>query len=88
MSVALLADRIAGSGGLKKPWPKKPTPLSLTQRAEAQRLLMAKGVYSGATDGKVGRATRVAVHDFQISIGALPADGFLTPAVLRQLQEK
>jgi membrane-bound lytic murein transglycosylase B len=88
LSVALLADRIGGSAGLRKPWPKNLTPLGTSQRAEAQRLLMAKGLYNGATDGKVGRGTRTSVHDFQISAGLLPADGFLTPAVLQRLRER
>lgn len=87
LSVALLADRIAGSGGLKRPWTKNFVNLGLSQRAEAQKALLAKGYYQGATDGKVGRATRVAVHDFQIAAGILPADGLLTPAVLARLRQ-
>ena len=62
--------------------------MSLTDRARAQKLLMAKGVYSGATDGKIGRATRIAVHEFQLSAGMSPADGLLTPEVLRRLGGK
>ncbi len=87
LSVALLADRIAGSNIPVRPWPKKMTPLSLSERSAAQKLLMAGGFYSGATDGKVGRSTRVAVHDFQIARRILPADGFLTPEVLTRLRE-
>ena len=62
--------------------------MSLTDRSRAQKLLMAKGLYSGATDGKIGRGTRNAVHEFQISAGMLPADGLLTPQVLKRLQVK
>ena len=87
LAVTLLADRIGGSAGLKRPWPGRLAAMSLTERAHAQKLLMAKGLYSGATDGKVGRATRTAVHDFQIAAGLLPADGFLTAEVLRRLRE-
>ena len=87
LAVTLLADRIGGAGGLKRPWPKKLAALSLTERANTQKLLMAKGFYSGATDGKVGRATRTSVHDFQIAAGILPADGFLTPGVIVRLRE-
>ncbi|MDE2362052.1 MAG: lytic murein transglycosylase [Hyphomicrobiales bacterium] len=87
LSVALLADRIGGSNGLKKAWPKALPRMSVSQRAQAQRLLMAKGLYNGATDGKVGRGTRNAVHEFQLAAGMLPADGFLTPQVLQRLQE-
>ena len=87
LSVALLAERIAGSAGLKRGWPKNFVNLGLSQRAQAQKALLAKGFYKGATDGKVGRATRVAVHDFQIAAGIVPADGFLTPDLLQRLQQ-
>ena len=86
LAVALLAERIAGSSGLRRGWPKSYVSMSLTDRARAQKLLMAKGLYSGATDGKIGRGTRVAVHEFQLSAGMLPADGLLTPEVLKRLQ--
>lgn len=88
LAVALLADRIGGSSGLKRAWPRGYVSMSLTDRSRAQRLLMAKGHYSGATDGKIGRGTRMAVHEFQLSAGMTPADGLLTPAVLKRLQGK
>ena len=88
MAVALLADRIAGSSGLRKSWPKGYVSMSLSDRSRAQRLLVAKGLYSGATDGKIGRGTRTAVHEFQLSAGVSPADGLLTPDVLRRLGGK
>lgn len=86
LAVSLLADRIGGSSGLKRGWPKTYVSMSLADRSRAQKLLMAKGLYSGATDGKIGRATRVAVHEFQLSEGMSPADGLLTPEVLKRLQ--
>ena len=88
LAVALLAERIGGASGLKRGWPKGYVSMSLTDRSRAQKLLMAKGLYSGATDGKIGRGTRNAVHEFQISAGMLPADGLLTPQVLKRLQGK
>ena len=88
LAVALLAERIGGSSGLRRGWPKKYASMSLTDRARAQKLLVAKGLYSGATDGKIGRGTRMAVHEFQMSAGMLPADGLLTPQVLKRLQGK
>ena len=87
LAVALLAERIGGASGLRRGWPKGYVSMSLTDRSRAQKLLVAKGLYSGATDGKIGRGTRNAVHEFQLSAGMLPADGLLTPAVLKRLQQ-
>ncbi|MCB9998011.1 MAG: lytic murein transglycosylase [Methylobacteriaceae bacterium] len=88
LAVALLAERIGGASGLRGGWPKGYVSMSLTDRSRAQKLLVAKGLYSGATDGKIGRGTRNAVHKFQLSAGMLPADGLLTPAVLKRLQTR
>ena len=88
LAVSLLADRIGGASGLKRGWPKSYVSMSLTDRSRAQKLLMAKGLYSGATDGKIGRATRMSVHQFQLAEGMSPADGLLTPEVLRRLGGK
>lgn len=88
LAVALLAERIGGSSGLKRGWPKNYVSMSLSDRSRAQKLLMAKGLYSGATDGKIGRGTRTAIHNFQLSAGMLPADGLLTPTVLKRLQQR
>ncbi|MDE2577435.1 MAG: lytic murein transglycosylase [Hyphomicrobiales bacterium] len=85
LAVSLLAARIEGDG-LRKGWPKV-APLSLSQRAAAQRALAAQGFYAGVSDGKVGRATRVAVHAWQLAHGARPADGFLTPALIAALTQ-
>ena len=87
LAVALLAERIGGASGLRRGWPKGYVSMSLTDRSRAQKLLVAKGLYSGATDGKIGRGTRNAVHEFQLSAGMLPADGLLTPTVLKRLQK-
>ena len=87
LAVALLAERIGGASGLRRGWPKGYVSMSLTDRSRAQKLLVAKGLYSGATDGKIGRGTRNAVHEFQLSAGMLPADGLLTPTVLKRLQQ-
>lgn len=84
LSVALIAAGIEG-GRLTKPFPKT-VALSLADRVAAQKALMAHGFYRGATDGKIGRKTRVAAHDFQIARGIAPADGFLTPDLLRALK--
>jgi peptidoglycan hydrolase-like protein with peptidoglycan-binding domain len=51
-----------------------------------QQLLNERGFYQGTFDGKLGRASRNAVHAFQLSAGIQPADGFATKEVLARLR--
>ena len=85
MSVALLADRIAGRAIPLAPWPKV-APLSTADVKAMQQLLSERGLYHGTFDGKLGRASRNAVHAFQLSAGVQPADGFATKEVLERLR--
>jgi len=85
MSVALLADRIAGRDVPLTPWPKV-APLSTADVMAMQQLLSERGFYRGAFDGKLGRASRNAIHAFQLKEGMQPADGFATKAVLARLR--
>ena len=86
LSLGLLADRIDGKPGLRGHWPKGEVFLSRTQKAEIQRLLEKLGLYQGQIDGRFGQASRDAIHDFQISAGVAPADGFATPELLGRLK--
>jgi lytic murein transglycosylase len=84
LAVGLLADRIAGGGPLKKPWPAE-TPLSLADRMTAQRALGALGFSAGTPDGVVGMGTRSALRAWQKARG-LPADGYLSPEMVLKLK--
>jgi membrane-bound lytic murein transglycosylase B len=84
LSVGLLADRISGMGPLATAWPVEP-PLSMDDRAGAQRALAALGYDPGTADGVIGVNTRQALRAWQKSRG-LPADGHLTQALSQQLQ--
>ncbi|MBV9508933.1 MAG: lytic murein transglycosylase [Caulobacteraceae bacterium] len=84
LSVGLLADRIAGAGPLKTPWPVE-TSLSLADRLDAQNALTKLGFNPGPVDAMIGYGTRVALRAWQKSRG-LPADGYLSPQVLNQLR--
>ena len=84
LSVALLAERIAGRATPLTPWPKV-APLSTAQCVEMQRALTRLGFYRGALDGKLGRTSRNAVHAFQLSEGIQPADGFATKALVERI---
>ena len=84
LAVGLLADRIAGGGPLTVAWPRG-EPLSLADRIGAQKSLIALGYDPGAADGVIGVNTRIALRTWQKAT-ALPADGYLTPALSAQLQ--
>ncbi len=84
LSVGLLADRFAGGAGVITPWPHE-TPLSLTQRLDAQTALAKLGYNPGTVDGVVGFSTRQALRAWQKSKG-LMADGYLSPDMVQRLR--
>jgi lytic murein transglycosylase len=86
LSVALLAERIAGRQIPMSPWPKTAT-LSTADCKEMQSLLTQRGFYRGPIDGKLGRTSRNAVHAFQLAEGMQPADGFASKQVLEHLRK-
>lgn len=85
MSVAVLAERIAGRDIPLAAWPRV-APLSTADVKAMQQLLTQKGYYHGTIDGKLGRTSRNAVHAFQLAEGIQPADGFATKDVLARLK--
>jgi membrane-bound lytic murein transglycosylase B len=84
LAVGLLADRIAGGGPLSVAWPLG-QPLSLDDRMDAQKGLIALGYDPGTADGVIGVNTRVAIRAWQKAKG-LPPDGYLTPALSAQIR--
>ncbi|MFI4976182.1 MAG: lytic murein transglycosylase [Caulobacterales bacterium] len=84
LAVGLLADRFAGGGPPIAPWPKE-TPLSLTDRLDAQQALARLGFNPGTPDGVVGLGTRQALRAWQKARG-LTADGYLSPAMVAKLR--
>jgi lytic murein transglycosylase len=88
LSVGLLAQQIAGEGGVRTPWPKDMKPLSVSDGKTAQQALTKLGLYRGNIDGKIGPAMRDAVHAYQIKAGIQPADGFITPGLVQRLKSE
>jgi lytic murein transglycosylase len=86
LGVGLLADRFGGGGPTKTPWPKE-TPLSLTERMDAQSALARLGFNPGQPDGVVGLGTRQALRAWQKARG-LPADGYLSPEMVLRLRDE
>jgi lytic murein transglycosylase len=84
LSVGLLADRFAGAGPLHTPWPHE-TPLSLTDRLDAQTALAKLGFDPHGADGRVGAGTRQALRAWQKSQGLI-ADGYLSPEMVQRLR--
>jgi lytic murein transglycosylase len=86
LSVAVLADRLAGRPGIGAAWPDGPV-LDRNSRSEVQVLLAELGFYHGKMDGKLGPEAREAIHDFQVAVGFSPADGYASPALLARLEQ-
>lgn len=86
LSVSLLARAFeGGSPRLGAPWPTNLGSLNRDEIFELQQLLNAQGFNAGAADGQFGSNTRNAVRAFQQARG-LPADGFPTTSLLRQVR--
>ena len=87
LGVGHLADRLKGYGPFVHPWPTDENHLSLDQRVELQKLLVAKGLLVGITDGIIGPATLEAVKTFQRGKG-MPVDGFPSRTILEMLRKE
>jgi membrane-bound lytic murein transglycosylase B len=85
LAVGVLADRIAGRAVPRRSWPKV-IALSSAEVRALQSALTQRGFYSGVIDGKLGRASRNALHAFQKASGIVPADGFATREMLARVR--
>jgi membrane-bound lytic murein transglycosylase B len=84
LAVGFLAERTAGGGPLVRPWPAE-QPISRADRIAAQEALQHLGYDVGDVDGVLGTKTRQAAKLWQTSKG-LPADGYLTSALIQRLK--
>ena len=87
LSVGLLADAIAGHGGLTRDWNRPYTRLTSSETEELQRKLSALGYYDGAIDGRIGEGSRAAIKAFQAQSG-LTQDGHPSKEVLSILRDR
>jgi membrane-bound lytic murein transglycosylase B len=69
LAVGLLADQIAGHGGLERDWNRPFTRLSFAETQELQERLTVHGYYDGKIDGKIGQGSREAIKAFQAQVG-------------------
>jgi lytic murein transglycosylase len=86
LAVCHLGDRIRGEGGFVQEFPGSERPPTLAEVQEIQRRLTALGFNTDGTDGRVGKDTMKAIHDFQIKAGMIPADGYAGLKVLARLR--
>ena len=84
LAVGFLAERISGAPPLLTPWPVE-QPISRADRIAAQEALQHMGYDVGDVDGVLGLKTRQAARRWQASKG-LPADGYLTYALIQRLK--
>lgn len=85
LAVGLLADRVAGHGGLTRDWNRPFERLSFSETQELQKRLSAHGYYDGAIDGRIGAMSRDAIKAFQAQSG-LAQDGHPSKGVLSRLR--
>lgn len=87
LAVGLLADEIAGYGGLVRDWNRPFTKLSFAEKEELQKRLLSYGYYDGKVDGKIGEGSRSAIKAFQAQVGLTP-DGHPSMEVLSKMRQR
>jgi membrane-bound lytic murein transglycosylase B len=87
LAVGLLADEIAGYGGLARDWNRPFTRLSFAETQELQKRLSAHGYYDGEIDGKIGTGSRAAIKALQQRLG-LAEDGHPSKELLVKLRSR
>ncbi|OJF94506.1 lytic transglycosylase [Pararhizobium antarcticum] len=85
LGVGLLADEIAGYGGMHQPWSRPDGSLDIKQKFELQSRLKEMGYYDGEVDGNFGSGSKAAIQAFQNRNGLTP-DGQPTQHLLKALQ--
>jgi membrane-bound lytic murein transglycosylase B len=86
LAIGHLADRMRGGGPFVQQWPRDERVLTLDERYQMQQLLARRGFNIGEPDGLVGPRTRLAIRNFQVSVGQIP-DGFASSDVLDRLRQ-
>jgi peptidoglycan lytic transglycosylase B len=86
LSVAHLADRLAGGPELAGGHEAENEALSLVQMMSLQRALDELGFAPGAADGLPGMRTQTAIRRYQRA-HCLPADGHASPTLLAHVQQ-
>jgi membrane-bound lytic murein transglycosylase B len=86
LAIGHLADRLRGGAPFVQAWPRDQRVLTLDERYEMQELLARRGFEAGEPDGLLGPRTRLAIRNFQASVGEIP-DGFASSELLDRLRQ-
>ena len=86
LAIGYLADRLRGGAPFVQDWPRDERVLTLDERYELQQQLARHGFDIGTPDGLLGPRTRIAIRNFQASVGLIP-DGFASSSVLDRLRQ-
>jgi lytic murein transglycosylase len=86
LAIGYLADRLRGGAPFVHDWPRNERVLTMDERYELQQQLARHGFDIGTPDGLLGPRTRVAIRNFQASVGLIP-DGFASSSVLDRLRQ-
>ena len=85
LAIAHLSDRLRDGTLIQTPWPTDDPGTSRAERREIQQALAGLGYDIGDIDGLVGAKTRLAINEFQKSIG-MPVNGRAGQQVLKALR--
>lgn len=81
LGVGVLADEIAGYGGVDQRWPRPAGTLGVKEKFELQTRLKRLGYYDGEIDGNFGSGSKAAIAAFQSRAGltgeAIPSQKIL-----------
>lgn len=85
LAVGLLADEIAGYGGLEQSWPRPAGTLNVKEKFELQNRMKALGYYDGTIDGNFGSGSKAAIAAIQRRLG-MQQDGEPSRDLLQALR--
>ena len=85
LAVGLLADEIAGYGGMQQSWPRPHGTLDMREKFELQSRMKELGYYDGEIDGNFGSGSKAAISAIQQRLG-MQADGEPSQSLLKALR--
>lgn len=85
LAVGLLADEIAGYGGMQQSWPRPHGTLDIKEKFELQSRMKELGYYDGEVDGNFGSGSKAAITAIQKRLG-MDQNGEPSQTLLRALR--
>ncbi|TCR06419.1 membrane-bound lytic murein transglycosylase B [Neorhizobium sp. JUb45] len=85
LAVGLLADQIAGYGGMQQRWPRPQGTLDISEKFELQSRMKELGYYDGEVDGNFGSGSKAAISAIQKRLG-MQEDGEPSHSLLKAIR--